>query len=59
MSFDGEEYESKTVKENDTSCQFSVSSSGSKTAKIQIKSNAGSTLKTKTFTFNSGENKAI
>lgn len=59
LSFDGEEYESKTVKENDTSCQFSVSSSGSKTAKIQIKSNAGSTLKTKTFTFNSGENKAI
>jgi serine/threonine protein kinase with PASTA sensor(S) len=59
LSFDGEEYESKKVKENDTSCQFSVSSSGSKTAKIQIKSNAGSTLKTKTFTFNSGENKAI
>lgn len=59
LSFDGEEYESKTVKENDKSCQFSVSSSGSKTAKIQIKSNAGSTLRTKTFTFNSGENKAI
>lgn len=59
LSFDGEEYESKKVKENDTSYQFSVSSSGSKTAKIQIKSNAGSTLKTKTFTFNSGENKAI
>ena len=59
LSFDGEEYESKTAKENDANCQFSVSSSGSKTAKIQIKSNAGSTLKTKTFTFNSGENKAI
>ena len=59
LSFDGEEYESKTAKENDANCQFSVSSSGSKTAKIQIKSNTGSTLKTKTFTFNSGENKSI
>ncbi|MBO4816324.1 MAG: Stk1 family PASTA domain-containing Ser/Thr kinase [Clostridia bacterium] len=59
LSLDGEEYASKTTKENDKSCEFSVSSTGSKTAKIQIKSSTGSVLSTKTVTYNSGENKSI
>ncbi len=59
LSLDGEEYATKNVSENNTNCKFSISSTGSKTAKIQIKSSTGSTLTTKTFTYNSGENKSI
>ena len=59
LSLDGEEYATKNIAENNTSCKFSISSSGSKTAKIQIKSAAGTVLTTKTFTYNSGDNKEI
>ena len=60
LTLDGEEYATKNTKENDKSCEFSVSSTGTKTAKIQIKSQAtGSVLVTKTFTYVSGENKSI
>ena len=59
LSLDGEEYATKNIAENNTSCKFSISSSGSKTAKIQIKSVEGTVLTTKTFTYNSGENKEI
>lgn len=60
LSLDGEEYASKSTKEDDTNCKFSsVSSSGSKSAKIQIKSNSGNVLGTKTFTYTAGENKSI
>ena len=59
LTLDGEEYATKNIAENNTSCKFSISSSGSKTAKIQIKSKEGTVLTTKTFTYNSGENKEI
>ena len=59
LSLDGEEYATKSIAEDNTSCKFSISSSGSKTAKIQIKSAEGTVLTTKTFTYNSGENKEI
>jgi len=59
LTLDGEEYATKNIAENNISCKFSISSSGSKTAKIQIKSTEGTVLTTKTFTYNSGENKEI
>ena len=59
LSLDGEEYATKNIAEDNTACKFSISSSGSKTAKIQIKSAAGTVLTTKTFTYNSGDNKEI
>jgi len=59
LSLDGEEYATKTITEDNTGCKFSISSNGSKTAKIQIKSTEGTVLTTKTFTYNSGEDKSI
>ncbi len=59
LSLDGEEYATKNIAEDNTACKFSISSSGSKTAKIQIKSTTGTVLTTKTFTYNSGDNKEI
>ena len=59
LSLDGEEYATKNITEDNTSCKFSISSTGSKTAKIQIKSTEGTVLTTKTFTYNSGEDKSI
>ena len=59
MSAIGEEYATKNITEDNTSCKFSISSTGSKTAKIQIKSTEGTVLTTKTFTYNSGEDKSI
>ena len=59
LSLDGEEYATKNITEDNEGCKFSISSSGSKTAKIQIKSAEGTVLTTKTFTYNSGDNKEI
>ena len=59
LTVDGVEYATKEAAENSTSCSFSVDSTGSKTATIQIKSATGSVRTTKTFTFNAGENKNI
>lgn len=59
LSLDGEEYATKNITEDNESCKFSISSIGSKTAKIQIKSKEGTVLTTKTFTYNSGEEKSI
>ena len=59
LSLDGEEYATKNITEDNESCKFSISSTGSKTAKIQIKSKEGTVLTTKTFTYNSGEDKSI
>ncbi|MBQ3145291.1 MAG: Stk1 family PASTA domain-containing Ser/Thr kinase [Clostridia bacterium] len=59
LSLDGEEYATKNITEDNESCKFSISSTGSKTAKVQIKSTEGTVLTTKTFTYNSGEDKSI
>ena len=59
LSLDGEEYATKNITEDNANCKFSISSTGSKTAKIQIKSTEGTVLTTKTFTYNSGEDKSI
>ena len=57
LYFDGEEYTTRTTTEDNTSYKIQVSSSGSKRAKIQVRSS--SRLETKEFTYNSGDNKEI
>ena len=59
LSLGNEEYASKTTTEDNTNCSFSVSTTGSQTARIQIKSQSGSTLATETFTYNAGESQTI
>lgn len=59
LSLNNEEYATKTVAEDNTNLEFVVSSTGSKTAKIQIKSQSGKVLTTNEFTFNSGEEKSV
>ena len=58
LSLDGQEYATKTTTESNTGLVFNVSTTGSKSATIQIKS-SGSVLSTKTFTYSAGESKSI
>ncbi len=59
LSIGGEEYASKTTTEDNTNCAFSVSTTGSQTVKVQIKSQSGSTLATETITYTAGETTTI
>ena len=59
LSFDNQEYATKDTTESNTGLVFNVSSSGSKAAKIQIKSSSGNIITTREFTYNSGDNKPV
>ena len=55
LLLDGKEYATKSSTEDSVSCIFSIDSSGSKPVSIQIKSETGSVLTTRTITYSAGE----
>ncbi len=60
LLLDGKEYATQNTTEDNTSCKFSIDSTGSKPVTIQIKSESGSVLATKTVpSFTAGESKNI
>lgn len=59
LSLGEKEIATKDTTEDNTSCSFTVDSSGSKTISVQIKSDTGSLLATRSIPYSAGENKNI